>query len=146
MIAVVSAPCVFAVPVVDASQSESWHWEKRYVAFNAFALFLRVIPATAYTNSCPIIVAAIDAAISTATLGEVDKTKVMEFRAQGKKLHAAGDHAVARRMLETAGLSLSDNALIRGLELLDNKGILGIRSHQPTVQYLRHGSGRNGCR
>lgn len=37
--------------------------------------------------------ASIDAALPTATLSKADMTKVRELRAQGEKLHAAGDHA-----------------------------------------------------
>ncbi|WP_436103417.1 hypothetical protein [Pararhizobium sp. LjRoot238] len=57
------------------------------------ALLLSVIPATAFANECPSIMAAIDAALPTATLAEPDMTKVKELRAKGEELHAAGDHA-----------------------------------------------------
>ncbi|RTM09236.1 MAG: hypothetical protein EKK31_06585 [Hyphomicrobiales bacterium] len=59
----------------------------------ALALFLSIVPATAFANSCPTLMASIDAALPTATLSKADMTKVRELRAQGEKLHAAGDHA-----------------------------------------------------
>ncbi|MGI0526684.1 hypothetical protein ABY43_21255 [Rhizobium giardinii] len=55
------------------------------------ALFLSVHPATAFANECPSIMAAIDAALPTATLAEPDMTKVTELRTKGEELHAAGD-------------------------------------------------------
>ena len=44
--------------------------------------------------------AAIDAALPTATLSKADMTKVKELRAQGEKLHAAGDHAGSEAALK----------------------------------------------
>lgn len=46
--------------------------------------------------------AKIDAALPTATIAEADKTKVKELRAQGEKLHAAGDHAGSEAALNQA--------------------------------------------
>jgi hypothetical protein len=46
--------------------------------------------------------AAIDAALPTATLSKADMTKVMELRAQGEKLHAAGDHTGSMAALNKA--------------------------------------------
>ncbi|MDX0524807.1 hypothetical protein GOC82_28650 [Sinorhizobium medicae] len=59
------------------------------------AILLSVIPATAFANECPSIMAAIDAALPTATLAEPDLTKVKELR-------AAGDHAGSMAMLNQA--------------------------------------------
>lgn len=59
----------------------------------ALALFLAAIPATAFANSCPTAMAAIDAALPAATLSDADMTKVKELRAKGEELHSAGDHA-----------------------------------------------------
>ncbi|MFK0690978.1 hypothetical protein ACFX5Q_22680 [Mesorhizobium sp. IMUNJ 23033] len=67
----------------------------------SLALFLSVIPAAAFANSCPTIMAAIDSALPTATLAEADMTKVKELRAQ-EKLHAAGDHAGSEAALNEA--------------------------------------------
>ncbi|CAH2398873.1 hypothetical protein [Mesorhizobium ventifaucium] len=68
----------------------------------SLAVFLAVVPATAFANSCPTIMAEIDAALPTATIAEADKTKVKELRAQGEKLHAAGDHAGSEAALNQA--------------------------------------------
>ncbi|CAN7725472.1 hypothetical protein [Mesorhizobium sp. LjNodule214] len=73
----------------------------------SLALFLSVIPATAFANSCPTIMAAIDAALPTATLSEADLAKVKDLRAQGEKLHAAGDHAGSEAALNEAKKILS---------------------------------------
>lgn len=66
------------------------------------ALLLSVIPATAFANECPSIMAAIDAALPTATLAEPDMTKVKELRAKGEELHAAGDHVGSMAALNEA--------------------------------------------
>lgn len=66
------------------------------------ALILSVIPATAFANQCPSIMAAIDAALPTATLAEPDMTKVKELRAKGEELHNAGDHAGSTAVLNEA--------------------------------------------
>ncbi|MBN9135688.1 MAG: hypothetical protein J0I92_06515 [Phyllobacterium sp.] len=68
----------------------------------SLALFLSIVPATAFANSCPTVMAAIDAALPTATLSKADMTKVMELRAQGEKLHAAGDHTGSMAALNKA--------------------------------------------
>lgn len=56
------------------------------------ALFLAAAPATAFANSCPMLMSEIDAALETASLSEADMTRVEELRAQGEELHQAGDH------------------------------------------------------
>ena len=68
----------------------------------SLAVFLTVVPATAFANSCPTIMAEIDAALPTATLAEADMNKVKELRAQGEQLHAAGDHAGSEAALNEA--------------------------------------------
>jgi hypothetical protein len=68
----------------------------------SLALFFSVIPATAFANSCPTIMAAIDAALPTVTLSEADMAKVKELRANGEQLHAAGDHAGSATALNEA--------------------------------------------
>lgn len=62
----------------------------RKTALLALALSLTVAPALAF--QCPADMAAIDAAITTASLSDADKAKVMELRAQGEELHEAGKH------------------------------------------------------
>lgn len=56
------------------------------------ALFLAAAPATAFANSCPMLMSEIDTALETASLSEADMTRVEELRAQGEELHQAGDH------------------------------------------------------
>ena len=46
--------------------------------------------------------AAIDAALSTASLSEADMTKVKELRKQGEDLHNSGDHAGSEAALGEA--------------------------------------------
>ncbi|AWC22970.1 hypothetical protein WHT83_21595 [Aminobacter sp. P9b] len=66
------------------------------------AFALSVFPATAFANSCPSIMAAIDAALPASTLAEADMTKVKELRTKGEQLHAAGDHAGSEAALNEA--------------------------------------------
>lgn len=54
------------------------------------AAFLAAGPALAF--QCPADMAAIDAALATASLSAEDLARVQELRAQGEQLHAAGDH------------------------------------------------------
>lgn len=65
-------------------------------------LALLLSPAIAFANSCPTQMAAIDAALTTASLSEADLTKVKELRKQGEDLHAAGDHAGSEAALGEA--------------------------------------------
>ncbi|MDH3262971.1 MAG: hypothetical protein OEM24_03115 [Paracoccaceae bacterium] len=55
----------------------------------AAALFLA---APAHAFQCPADMAAIDAALATASLSAEDLARVQELRAQGEALHAAGSH------------------------------------------------------
>ncbi|MDK1490302.1 hypothetical protein QN219_09540 [Sinorhizobium sp. 7-81] len=57
------------------------------------ALLLAIAPVTAFANSCPSQMAAIDAALPSASLSEADMAKVKQLRQQGEDLHKAGDHA-----------------------------------------------------
>ena len=68
----------------------------------SLAILLAIVPATAFANSCPTQMAAIDAALPTASLSEADMTKVKELRKQGEDLHAAGDHAGSEAALGEA--------------------------------------------
>lgn len=66
------------------------------------ALALLAAPAVAFANSCPMQMAAIDAALPTAKLSDADKAKVEELRKKGEELHAAGDHAGSEQALGEA--------------------------------------------
>lgn len=59
----------------------------------SIALLLALAPVTAFANMCPSEMAAIDAALQTASLSEADMNKVKELRQRGEELHDAGDHA-----------------------------------------------------
>ena len=66
------------------------------------AFGLTIFPAAALAGSCPSIMAAIDAALPSATLSEADMAKVKELRAQGEALHQSGDHAGSEAALNEA--------------------------------------------
>jgi hypothetical protein len=68
----------------------------------SLALLLTLAPVAALANSCPTQMAAIDAALPTASLSEADMAKVKELRKQGEDLHAAGDHAGSEAALGEA--------------------------------------------
>jgi hypothetical protein len=68
----------------------------------SLAVLLTIAPASAFANSCPTQMAAIDAALPTASLSEADMTKVRELRKQGEELHNAGDHAGSEAALGEA--------------------------------------------
>lgn len=57
-------------------------------------------PAMAF--HCPADMAKIDKALPQADLSESDTAKVMSLRAEGEKLHNAGDHAKAVEVLGEA--------------------------------------------
>lgn len=57
----------------------------------AFA-FMLAVAGPAYAFQCPADMAAIDAALETAQLGDDDRARVEELRAQGEELHEAGQH------------------------------------------------------
>ena len=56
----------------------------------------------AFASSCPIHMAAIDAALPTAKLSDADKAKVMELRKTGEDQHKAGDHDSSVKTLTEA--------------------------------------------
>ena len=62
----------------------------RYFVAAAFSAALFVAPAWAF--QCPADMAAIDAAIASASLSAEDLAKVQELRARGEEEHAAGNH------------------------------------------------------
>ncbi|MGH6808327.1 MAG: hypothetical protein ACREEJ_16035 [Ensifer adhaerens] len=68
----------------------------------SIALLLALAPATAFANQCPTLMAAIDAALPTASLSEADMAKVKELRQQGEDQHKAGDHAASGASLGEA--------------------------------------------
>ncbi|MCZ4092160.1 MULTISPECIES: hypothetical protein [Sinorhizobium] len=68
----------------------------------SIALLLALAPVTAFANSCPSQMAAIDAALPSASLSEADMAKVKELRKQGEDLHQAGDHAGSEAALGEA--------------------------------------------
>ncbi|MGH6761193.1 MAG: hypothetical protein ACRECW_06325 [Phyllobacterium sp.] len=65
-------------------------------------LALSFVSSVAFANSCPSIMAAIDAALPTAQLSDTDLAKVNELRATGESLHQAGDHAGSEKALNEA--------------------------------------------
>ena len=56
----------------------------------------------ALANQCPALMAKIDAAMTTATVDEATKAKVMELYASGKAAHDSGDHATSEKDLGEA--------------------------------------------
>jgi len=78
----------YEVPVVDARNSGAGKGETAMLRSIAFAFFLSVAPATAFANQCPTIMAAIDAALPTATLADADMGNTQEIRAPGTKSHS----------------------------------------------------------
>lgn len=68
----------------------------------SIAFLLALAPATAFANQCPTIMAAIDAALPTASLSEADMAKVKELRMKGEEQHKAGDHAASAASLGEA--------------------------------------------
>jgi uncharacterized membrane protein len=46
----------------------------------------------AFAFQCPADIAAIDAALQTATLTDAERAQVTELRDEGERLHAAGQH------------------------------------------------------
>lgn len=61
----------------------------RYLSAAALAAF---VATSAHAFQCPADMAAIDAALETASLSDADRATVMELRAEGETLHASGDH------------------------------------------------------
>jgi len=67
----------------------------------AFLLAL-AMASPALASRCPMEMAAIDAALQTAQLGDDDMAKVRELRAKGEELHNAGDHPGSEAALDEA--------------------------------------------
>ena len=65
--------------------------------------------APALAGSCPADMAAIDAALSNASLSDADMTKVKALRAEGEELHESGDHAASVAKLGEAKAILGIN-------------------------------------
>ena len=63
---------------------------------------LALMPVAALANSCPALMAEIDAALPAATLSDEDRQRVTELRTQGEELHSAGDHDGSMAALEEA--------------------------------------------
>ena len=74
----------------------------RYLfAVSATALLLGLAPA-AIAGSCPMDMAAIDAAMPNAKLSDSQKAEVMKLRAEGEALHKAGQHPQSMAKLAEA--------------------------------------------
>lgn len=62
-----------------------------------------VFTGMALANSCPVEMKAIDAKLATKpALAAADQEKVMALRADGERLHKAGDHAASMKALAQA--------------------------------------------
>ena len=57
---------------------------------------------SAFANSCPMHVKKIDAALTTATVGDDVKAQAKALRDEGEALHAAGNHAESMAKLAEA--------------------------------------------
>ncbi len=64
------------------------------------AFFLLAAPALA--AYCPKNAAAIEAALSTSTLGDADKAGISTLKDQGMQLHNSGDHRDSEKVLAEA--------------------------------------------
>ncbi len=64
---------------------------------------LALVASTAFANSCPTEMKAIDAKLATnPVLAEADAAKVKTLRAEGEKLHKEGKHANSVKSLNEA--------------------------------------------
>ncbi len=59
-------------------------------------------PASVFAGQCPMMMKDIDAALTTTSVSEEDKARVMELRQQGEQQHEAGDHAASEQSLAEA--------------------------------------------
>ena len=75
---------------------------KRLAAILIFTAFA----APAFAFQCPADMAAVDAALATASLSEEDLAKVKELRATGEEEHAAGNHQASVDALAEAKVLL----------------------------------------
>ncbi len=56
----------------------------------------------AFAGSCPELMTKIDTALTTATVSDADKARVMELRNDGEEQHGAGQHAESTASLNEA--------------------------------------------
>ncbi len=68
----------------------------------ALASALALAPSMAFAFSCPQLMAQIDAALPTTTVSDADKARAQELRAEGERLHNAGDHPGSEAALNEA--------------------------------------------
>lgn len=68
----------------------------------SLALALALAPSIALAHNCPALMGEIDAALPAATLSDADRATVEELRAEGERLHGAGDHDGSIAALEEA--------------------------------------------
>ena len=66
------------------------------------AIATAAMSVAAEAGRCPGDMARIDAALKSAMLSPADKTKVIQLRAKGAKLHASGRHGESIRTLARA--------------------------------------------
>lgn len=64
----------------------------RYLLAASFAALLAGAAPAAWAASCPMDMAAIDAAMPNAKLSDSQKADVMKLRSEGEALHKAGQH------------------------------------------------------
>lgn len=69
---------------------------------SAVALALMFAAGPAFAASCPMDMAAIDAAMPKASLSDAQKSEVMKLRAEGEALHKAGQHQESMAKLAEA--------------------------------------------
>jgi hypothetical protein len=68
----------------------------------ALSLALALAASTAFANSCPKHMRAIDAALPNAKLSDSQMAEVKKLRADGEALHKAGKHAESEAALKKA--------------------------------------------
>ncbi|WP_323766731.1 hypothetical protein [Marinovum sp.] len=66
------------------------------------AALLALLASPAAAHQCPADMAAVDAALQTASLSAADLAKVKQLRAEGEALHKAGSHAASVKALAQA--------------------------------------------
>ncbi|WP_417523160.1 hypothetical protein [Marinovum sp.] len=66
------------------------------------AAVLALLAGPAAAHQCPADMAAVDAALKTASLSAADLARVKQLRAEGEQLHRAGSHGASVRALAEA--------------------------------------------
>ena len=66
------------------------------------AMALALASGTAFANSCPKEMKAIDAALPTSKLSDAQKAEVTKLRAEGEQLHKDGKHSESMEALGKA--------------------------------------------